>query len=414
MSGSSLISDLPRQRVAPKRVEELAQLVGECNRAGRRIAVEGGGTLAGMGTPIAAADLAISTRGLHRVLSFEHADLTVAVQAGITLGNLGDALAAHGQFVPLDAPHRRSATVGGTLAAGWLGPRRHIYGRARDYVIGTQIVLADGTIANAGGMVVKNVTGYDMSRLYVGSFGTLGVLTRVNLKTLPQPAGSRVLLASLVEGSRTRAIAQLQTIAPMPSAAFWVEGFRRSIDGEDRDEGRLIVLLEGSPHLLDRATRDLRSALGKAGVPETTIVDAGARESFERVVDAYVATIGERSVTYRAGGFPGDAENRALALRDLTRRFEYSVDTIVDVMNGDVVVRAGDRDARGFASRLEIFDDEVHDLEPRAQIVACASPVRSALNAWGALPANIDKMRAIKQRFDPHNTLNPGRFVGGI
>jgi glycolate oxidase FAD binding subunit len=409
-----MISDLPHQRVAPKRVEELAQSIAECDRAGRSVVIEGGGTLAGVGKPVAGADLAVSTRGLHRILAFEHADLTAAVQAGATLGNLGDALAKYAQFVPIDAPQRRSATIGGTLAAGWLGPRRHTYGRARDYVIGTHAVLADGTIAKAGGMVVKNVTGYDMSKLYIGSFGTLGVIVQVNLKTLPQPAQARVFLAPLVERSRSRAIAHLQTIALAPAAAFWVEGFRRSVDGEDRDEGRLVILLEGSPHLLERATRDLRSALGKAGVPETQIVDAGARECFERVVDAYVANVGERSITYRIAALPENAEARALTLRDLARRFEYAVDSIVDVMNGDIILRASARDARGFATRLEIFDDEVHGLEPRAQIVASASSVRGVLDAWGALPPAIDKMRTLKKLFDPRNTLNPGRFVGGI
>ena len=119
---------------------------------------------------------------------------------------LSTLLAAQGQFVPFDAPQPQYATLGGTLAAGWLGPRRHRYGRPRDYLIGSTIVLADGTIARAGGMVVKNVAGYDMSRLYVGSFGTLGVLVQANLKTIPLAAAARVSsLRRCRNGRATRA-----------------------------------------------------------------------------------------------------------------------------------------------------------------------------------------------------------------
>src|SRR5262249_20068997 len=158
-----------------------------------------------------------------------------------------------------------------------------------------------------------NVAGYDMSRLYVGSFGTLAVLAQANLKTLPLPQHARLFLAKLPEGTRSRAIAQCRSLAIAPSAAFWIAGFHRAIDGDDGPEGRLVILLEGSDALIERATRDLRSAIGRAGVPETRITDAGARESFARVVDAYVANVTERSMTYRLPASPEDAEARALA-----------------------------------------------------------------------------------------------------
>jgi glycolate oxidase FAD binding subunit len=409
-----MIPDAPPRRVTPKSVADLAALLRQCDSDRQHLVVEGGNTLRGMGLPPSKADAVVVTTGLRRMLAHEFADLTASAQAGMTLGALGDALGAHGQFVPLDAPRKRSATIGGTLASGWLGPRRHRYGRARDYVIGSQIVLADGTIAKAGGMVVKNVTGYDMSKLYVGSFGTLGVLTQANFKTLPLHFTSRAFLARLPIATRSRAITQLQTLAAAPAAAFWVEGFHKEVDGDDGDDGRVVVLLEGSPALLERATRDLRSALGRAGVPETQVLDAGARECFERTVDAYIATIGERSVTYRIAALPETAEACALEMRELMHRFEFACDVLVDVMNGDVIVRASDRDARAFGTKIETFDDALHDAQPRAHTIAGDSPMRGNLNAWGVPPPAIEKMRAIKAHFDPNGTLNPGRFVGGI
>jgi FAD/FMN-containing dehydrogenase len=166
--------------------------------------------------------------------------------------------------------------------------------------------------------------------------------------------------------------------------------------------------------MLERATRDLRSALGRAGVPETIIIDAGANESLERVLDAQIASVGERSITYRSLGTPETVEQRATAMRDAANRSELFTDVLFDVMNGDVFLRVSQRDSRAFAEKIEAFDDELCALDSRRVIVAGDAPIRSSLDAWGTPPEAIEKMRAMKERFDPKATLNPGRFVGGI
>jgi glycolate oxidase FAD binding subunit len=395
-------------------VDELRKTVAECNRDGRTIEIQGGNTLRAFGAPAARADMTLATTGLSELITHEYHDLTCATQSGIRVNGFAELLAKRGQFVPIDVPLRRKATVGGALAAGWLGPRRHFYGRARDLVIGSQVVLADGTLANAGGMVVKNVSGYDMSKLYIGSFGTLGIITQLNFKTLPLPQRRRALIAKLPEHTRTRAAAQVASSPVTPAAAFCIEGYRKSVDGEDGVDGRMYILLEGSEALVDRATRDLRSTLGRAGVPETTIVDAGAWESFERILDATIESLGERSLTYRALGMPGDAVERAAALRDASNRHELFTDVLVDLMNGDVFLRISERDSRAFAEKAEACDDEIRALSPRSVIAAGDAPIRASLSAWGADPPAIQKMRALKAQFDPKATLNRGRFAGGI
>ncbi|MEO9171033.1 MAG: FAD-binding oxidoreductase [Candidatus Baltobacteraceae bacterium] len=394
--------------------ETISELLAGCDREGKTVSIAAGGTLCGMGLSAARTDETLSTLALDGIVEDAPSDLTIAVQSGVTLRALSHTLAPHGTHVPFDAPRAAEATVGGTLAAGWLGPRRHVYGRARDFLIGTTVVLADGTIARAGGMVVKNVSGYDMSRLYVGSFGTLCILVQANLKTIVLPPHARVFLARLLEGTRERAVAQMQMLAVAPSAAFWVRGYRGAIDGDDGAEGRMVILLEGSAELLERSTRDLRSALGRAGVPETRVIDAGAREAFERTVDAYVACVGERSITYRLR-MPAEGAQRALdGLESLAARFELRVDAIIDAMNGDTVARISDLDAHALAAKIEMFDDALHDEQPAAMVIAGNHPARSRLQVWGELPPAFEQMRALKQRFDPNRTLNPGRFVGGI
>jgi FAD/FMN-containing dehydrogenase len=403
-----------RDIVAPESTGDLAEILARCDRNGEKIAIAGGNTLSGMGFPPQAESVALSTLRLSGIVANEPADLTIAVRGGTPLQSINAVLAAADQFVPFDAPQPHQATVGGTLAAGWLGPRRHRYGRLRDYLIGSTIVLADGTAARAGGMVVKNVAGYDMSRLYVGSFGTLGVIVRANFKTIPRPRCARLFLAALPEGTRSRSCATLETLSLTPAAAFWIEGFGNAVEGEDGSEGRLVVLLEGSDALLERSTLELRSALGRAGVPETRVTDAGAREAFQRVVDAYVACIAKRSVTYRIASFPADAQRRRAALFEIARRCALRTDTIVDVMNGDIVLRVSDRDSRSLGAKIETFDEALHEIEPRAQVIASEHPHRVNLRLWGEPPAAIDRMKALKERFDPNRTLNPGRFVGGI
>ena len=400
--------------VAPATTQALSEALARCDRAGEKVMVIGGGTLAAMCFPPERVDVRLSTTSMTGIVANERADLTLAVRGGTPIADVATTLAAQGQFVPFDAPQPNYATLGGTLAAGWVGPRRHVYGRLRDYLLGSTIVLADGTIARAGGMVVKNVAGYDMTRLYVGSFGTLGVLAQTNLKTIPIPQHARLFLAPLPERTRERACLHLAELRIRPSAAFWIDGFHHAIDGDEGPEGRVFVLLEGSDAVLERATLELRSALGRAGVPETRVVDAGAREAFARVVDAYIATLGERSVTYRLYPFVEEAARCALDLHDLAQRFKLRSETIVDVMNGDVVLRVSDLDSHGLGAKIETFDDALHEPQPHAQVVASNHPHRIYLRVFGTAPPAIERMRALKNRFDPNRTLNPGCFVGGI
>lgn len=409
-----MIDPVAAERHRPATVDEISAILRDADTRRAAVKIQGGNTLASMGYPLERCDVELDMSAFNAFMLHEVHDLTCAVASGKTLRAFADALAANGQFVPLDAPLAAQATVGGTLAGGWRGPRRHLFGAARDLLIGVEAVLADGTPVRSGGMVVKNVAGYDMGKLYTGSFGTLAVLTRANFKAMPVPERARAVIARLPERTRARAIAQLQSLPVVPAAAFVVEGFRDALDGEDGIDGRLFVLLQGSASVVDRATRDLRSALGRAGVPEAVLDDTGAANAFQRVLDATIETVGERSVTYRAYVPPSEADSRAAALRDIAVRHQFLYDCIVDAMNGDVFLRVKDRDARAFDSRIEIFDDELHAAEPFAAVVASRSAMRAHLQVWGARPGGLEKMRALKERFDPNRTLNPGRFVGSL
>jgi glycolate oxidase FAD binding subunit len=379
-----------------------------------RAVLFGGGTLQGLGNAPRALDVAVSTSKLNAVIEYDPRDLTIAVGAGMTLRALSAALAKHGQFVPIDAPHPDRATVGGTLAAGWIGPRRATYGRPRDYLIGTTVALADGTLSSAGGMVVKNVTGYDVSKLFVGSLGTLGALVRINLKALPAPAATRVAIASLPEGTRARAIAHVAALSIEPSCTLFVRGFHREIDGADGLDGRLFILYEGSGTVVDRATRELRSALGAAGVPGTAILDANALRAYQRTLDACTSSIAQKSLTLRSQGLPDNALVRYATMESIALEHELVLEAIVDARTGDVTARFVAQDAETMPYLAGALVEGARERLSGLTLIAGDAALRAGIDAWGPPPPAIEKLRALKNRFDPRGTLAPGRLVGGI
>ncbi len=398
----------------PQSIDALAAFLRECDDTGRAVVIFGGSTLQSLGNAPARYDVAIDMRALAAVVEYEPRDFTISVEAGMTVAALERELAQRGQFVPLDAPRPSHATVGGTLASGWLGPRRARYGRSRDYVIGATAVLPDGTVAKSGGMVVKNVTGYDVAKLYIGSLGTLGTIAKANFKTLPVPEVRRIAIAALPERTSVRAIANIAALGEEPAAALVVRGFANEIDGRDSIEGRMLLLFEGTARAVERATREVRSALGAAGVPETRLVDREVESTFAHVIDAYVASLGARSTTYGNYGLPADLAGRRDLFAAKARQNELILETIEDLCNGDLVARVSTNMTSEFAVHIGDFEAYRRDALPRTRVLAAPGTVRERLEGWSDVPSSLDTMRALKARFDPRGTLSPGRFVGGI
>lgn len=413
-SGYAFGERAPSRVITPESVEQLAAALRDCDTKGEAVVFFGGGTLQGLGHAPARYDVAVNLRALNHVLEYEFRDLTISVEAGMTVEQFNATLAERGQFVPLDAPQAARSTVGGVLAGGWCGPRRATYGRPRDALIGTTVVLADGTIAKAGGMVVKNVTGYDMSKLYCGSLGTLGAIVRANFKTLPVPQTRRIAIARLPERTHRRAAEHIASLDVEPAAALVVQGFSDDVDGHDGIDGRIFLLFEGSQALVDRSTRELRSALGAAGVPETTLFDAGAGMAFARLLDAYLVRLGDRSVTYRILGLPSDLLARWETVSNLSQEHELNLETLQDIRTGDLIARVSATLSGHVAERIPGFDVALHSALPRIAVLTAPESLRGSLAMWGAPPPSLETMRALKARFDPKGTLAPGRYVGGI
>src|ERR1700722_18350246 len=235
--------------IVPGTPEELAQCMAEAGSRGQPITLLGHCTKGRMGGAITPTDITICTAGLNKVLEYEPRDLTVSVGAGITYCELSRVLAEHQQTIPLDPPFSERATMGGIVAANTSGPRRRLYGSARDMVIGMTFATLEGKLIRTGGMVVKNVAGLDMGKLMIGSFGTLAAIATLNFRVYPRPNATRTLVQNF------------DAIAGVMAARDEVLKSRLQPAAIDivKSAGRyqLAIQAGGSSSLLDRYSREL-------------------------------------------------------------------------------------------------------------------------------------------------------------
>ena len=376
----------PYTVVAPATLDELRELVAEHD--GRTLVPVGGGTQLALGSeprePFTLVDLRPALAG---EVEHEPADLTAVVPAGVTLGELDAQLRAAGQRLPLDPPHAEQATLGGVLAVGAGGPLRTRHGLPRDFVLGMTVLRADGELVKAGGRVVKNVTGYDLMRLWCGSLGTIGIVTSVAVRVLPrvETIDLRFEVGSLADG---------QALAETFSRADLRPEFLDLTKGDGAWEG-VVRLTEGA-------------------VPKA-----------ESVASADLAPCGDGEyLAARDLGF-GDGDALTLRASCATSAMASTVATLEELAPSGVLVRPLARDVRATwqAGALPGADEVAGAVgrmraslaEAGGGLVAERLPaeLRGALDPWGHTP-NLARMAAVKAAFDPDGRLNAGRFVGGL
>ena len=273
----------------PESVAQLADALRSAAQAHRSIRLGGNFTKDRIGGPVTIADETISTSALNRLLKYEPRDLTISVEAGMPWQDLERALAENGQMLPLDPPvmldppigkknaGERNATVGGVIAANQSGPLRRLYGSARDMVIGMTFVTLEGQEIRTGGNVVKNVAGLDMSKLMIGSFGTLAAIASVNFKVFPIPRASRTFVLEFASAAEAFAERDRILRGQMPPAAIdllnWPSDFR------------LLIRAMGTPAVVDRFTREFAHAKALDG-DEQTAAWREVREFTPKFLDA--------------------------------------------------------------------------------------------------------------------------------
>jgi glycolate oxidase FAD binding subunit len=389
----------PAGVIAPSTAQEVAQVLRHCSSSGLAVIPRGGGTKLWFGNRAQKADFIVSTERLNRIVEHAWGDMTATVEAGCTIDSFQQALKEHGQRLAADPLWPEKSTVGGLLSTAQNGTLRIRYGAVRDLVLGLEMALADGSVIKAGGKVVKNVAGYDLTKLVIGSFGTLGVITRAVFRLHPIPVATATYSAWLSTASEANRL----VLAILDSTLVYT-GLQ--IRAERTDRIAVDVRFEGIPESLqDQCVKLSRIAAGCSFAECPDEVWTARQKLF---VNADSALICKCSVLPARIGSFCDAVFR------LAQSGAEVAATLVVQGTGVADVRV---DTARPAQQVELITalrGEMGHLDGTLIVQQCPVSLKEGLNIWGTLNDALPLMQSIKQKFDPARTLNPGRFVGAI
>ena len=419
----------------PATLEALGTALALAAEAGAAVAPWGAGSRMALGYPPARLDLVLSLERLDRIVAYDPADLTITVEAGMTHAALNRTLAEARQTLPLDPPLPERATIGGTLATGTVGLRRSLYGAPRDVTLGIGGFDAAGQALKAGGAVVKNATGYGMTRLYIGSLGSLCVIGTASFKLTPQPETEATVLAAASEpGSMLAAAQAVNALALRPAAvaAMHVAALpelARLTPGHERRQ-LLAIRLPGNDAVVQRALAETHAALRQVEVAPLLTLDGASHAAFWASANDFAALrTHPREALVRLSALPAEMAQALDMAEGLASEHGLRLLWLTDLTTGALWLRLSERsedEPRGesegealgrdvaFATALRATLDALIRRWRLVTTLACPSAIKQSIALWGADPSGLDLMREVKRRFDPDLRLNPGRFVMGI
>ena len=416
----------PGLAVAPRSVAELAAVVAELHAAKTPTILVGGGTMLDLGAPPAAADVALSTARLNAITGYEPADLIVTAEAGVTVAALQATLREHRQTLPLEVPRPAQATIGGAVAANAHGPLRYQFGTAKDLVMGMQFVQGDGTLVKSGGEVVKNVAGFGLHKLQVGALGTLGVIATATFKVYPLPKADQTLLFTFGNSDAAFAAAAAMRAHQPAAAAVGNPVAQQCLFGAVRGNHVLLVRFMGAAGAVARQMRDAAAAGRAAGATATDVVGEADGESlWQEYVD--VGSDGTPAdVLFKASAVPTELRHVYAELSRAAEHLAGEAGILADPLNGSLKcgIRAANTE-NGEASAQAPASAELPSFLQLGRAVSQEHggslvlqrgtlALKAAFDVWGPDPQGLSIMRNLKQTFDPHNILNPGRFVADL
>jgi glycolate oxidase FAD binding subunit len=393
----------PSLLVAPGTIEETSEVMKLASREGLAVSPRGGGTKMGLGNPPGRVDLILSIARMDSIIEHVPGDQIVRVQAGLKLQDLQENLAESDQMLGVDPPDE-GATIGGVVAANSSGPRRLRYGTVRDLIIGIKVVLADGTVAKAGGKVVKNVAGYDLSKLFTGSLGTLGVIAEANFRLHPIRETARTVFVEVDEHAKIADAVQELTHSSF--SQFVLDALEMRWEG---DRGVIAALFEGIEPAVEAQSSAATEVLSSHG--ETHVLGEDDGEEFWQRFARRPWDVG--GVGLKIGAPPSDLTAVLDSVVGAADR--AGVEVGLSGHAGTGVTFAG---LSGGEEGLVEVVGEVREIRLRrgGSVVVQEAPlaIKEKLDVWGSAGDYLGLTRRVKEKFDPGYTMNPGRFLGGI
>lgn len=394
---------VPGGIIEPGSAQEIAEALAQAATSRAAVAPVGGRTALALGNIPQRVDLAISTRKMRRILEYTPTDLVVSVEAGATLGELNAVLAAKGQMLPIDPPDGDQATIGGLVATAITGPKRLGHGSLRDLLIGISAAHPSGTVTKAGGMVVKNVTGFDLSRVYHGALGTLGIITSANFRVLPLPRHRLTVVGSFA--SMHEAIAAARRVRESRVMPIALECIQRS------DGWETATLLEGQERILRTLDAEIRGVYGA----DTVVHDGDASDGWWNGFREHRRLIisGQEAVL-RAASRPGASADLAASVAGALANVPLKVTGFsISPGLGTVTVRVHS-EGEDAAAHVLVLMAVIGAAADNVTLMAAPPSWKRGVDVWGVVPETLDVMESLKEQFDPLRVLNPGRFAGSI
>jgi glycolate oxidase FAD binding subunit len=422
----------PAVIVKPADAEQIAEILRFAAAEQLAVIPMGSGTKLGIGSPPARYDIALDLSRMNRVLAYDPHDLTLGVEPGVRIEDLLCTLAEKKQFLPLAVPFSERATIGGIVAANSSSPLRHAYGAVRDFCLGMEFVTGEGAQAKSGGRVVKNVTGYDLHKLLIGSLGTLAVITRVNFRTFPMPQAEGMFVASFSSAESAfefcRAISHSVLTPQMVEVADPGAG-RILFSGETAVrimpmQWTVVISASGQPSVVERYERELGRLAGAENAAEfVPIRDTEHHSVFARIQEfpRLVLESSPDAAIFRICILPARMPSLLRDLSEVANRHGTGLATLTRASGIVYASFFSEGGSEAPSSLTEVAVKEVFRIctlpEHGAQAMLEWGPTEiktSAEVVWGPLRPDFELMRRIKNSFDPQNVLAPGRFAGGI
>ena len=409
----------PVDVIAPSTEEELSETVASANADGLGIIPWGGGTRVALGNPPERPCLVVDMTKLNRVVSHNYADLTASFQAGMPFSLVSEVLAQQGQLLAIDPPVPARATIGGTLAAAASGPLKWHFGHPRDTVIGMKVVQPDGAVTKSGGQVVKNVSGYDMSRLHIGGIGSLGLILEASFKLTPIPMYERTLIA-LFDSAEAAVEAAMRVfnsyVMPLALTAFDSRVASR-IGLDENSAGHYVaVRLGGRPRTLARQVDEIASILKDSGASSQRDDEGPSPSLWRPLSDFGWSPETTPLLNVRITALPSHVRD-ILNMIDQPRDSGLESAAIAEPGFGTVEANwfgPADTPTDTLTTMIDKLRKRTSTLGATAVIQRCPPDVKAGIDVWGDNHPGIEVMRRMKRQYDPNAIMNPGRFVGRI